>query len=276
MAFSVGTDDVLTDPVLRLVYDFHGERGVALVRRIQQQSRDRNTRREEAANLSGDDSDDDSGSDDEVELNVYDKIEIFLKTNPLQAKAAMQRFFEQYEYNQNRTEENQLQLSCNMEFPPVLNLKKLVYQGRDYTRYIQKQTYAATQNASAEDRDLYNQRIKQERSLVEYQLNRFRDAQKAEVGVTLTCQVPVKNQAVTGTRVQPKWSMVMGGTTNFIYPCVSEMLALAGKNSKDQKHPASIFINAIYQPVPATQITITTNLTNNQSHQVSPMTFQAE
>lgn len=262
---------MLTDPVLRLIYDFHGERGVALVRRIQQQSRDRRRRREEAANLSDNDSDDDSDSDDEMEQTLYDKIEMFLKTNPLQAKAEMQRFFEQYDYDQNLSEQNQVQLSCNMEFPPVLNLKKLVFQGRDYAQYIQKRTMAAAQNSNAQDRELYKQRLKQERSLVDYQLNRFRDTQKAEVGITLTSQVPVKSQAVTGTPVQPKWSMVMGGTTNFVYPSVSEMLQAAGKNTEEQNHPVSMFINAIYQPVPATQITITTNMTNSQSHQVSFM-----
>merc|ERR1711897_100752 len=59
----------------------------------------------------------------------------------------------------------------------------------------------------------------------------------------------------------------MGGTTNFVYPGVSEMLALAGKKT-EANHPVSMFINAIYQPVPATQINITTNMTNSQSHQV--------
>lgn len=273
IAFYFLTDDVLTDPVLRLVYDFHGERGVALVRRIQQQSRDRSRRREEAANLADDGSDGNSDSDDEMELNLYDKIEMFLKTNPLQAKAEMHQFFEQYDYNQNLTEENQVQLSCNMEFPPVLNLKKLVYQGRDYTEYVQKSTYRAAQNAPAEERELYKQRVQKERGLVDYQLNRFRDSQKAEVGMTLTSQIPAKSQAMTGTPVQPKWTMVMGGTTNFVYPGVSEMLALTGKQTEDQKHPVSMFINAIYQPVPATQITITTNVTNNESHQVSFMKY---
>jgi hypothetical protein len=74
---------------------------------------------------------------------------------------------------------------------------------------------------------------------------------------------------MTGTPVQPKWSMVMGGTTHLVYPDVAKVLELAGKKTGDQKHPTSMFVNAIYQPLPETQINLTANMTNDQSHQVS-------
>jgi curved DNA-binding protein CbpA len=257
------TDDVLTDPVLRLAYDYYGENGVRLVRRIQQHRREQKKRKE--ANVD----DESDGEDDEMEANLYDKVERLLSTNPLQARAELQRFFEQHDYHQHLTEQNQVQLACSMEFPPVVNLEKLVYQGRDYVKFVQKRTYASTQGASGEDLEYYKQRIKQEQSIVDYQLNRFRESQKSEVGFTLSSTVPARNPDMTGTRVQPKWSMVMGGTTNLVYPDVAKVLELAGKKKGDQKHPTSMFVNAIYQPLPETQINLTANMTNDQSHQVS-------
>jgi hypothetical protein len=254
---------VLTDPVLRLAYDYYGENGVRLVRRIQQHRREQKKRKE--ANVD----DESDGEDDEMEANLYDKVERLLSTNPLQARAELQRFFEQHDYHQHLTEQNQVQLACSMEFPPVVNLEKLVYQGRDYVKFVQKRTYASTQGASGEDLEYYKQRIKQEQSIVDYQLNRFRESQKSEVGFTLSSTVPARNPDMTGTRVQPKWSMVMGGTTNLVYPDVAKVLELAGKKKGDQKHPTSMFVNAIYQPLPETQINLTANMTNDQSHQVS-------
>lgn len=258
---------MLIDPVLRLAYDYYGEDGVKLIKRIQQHRREQRKRKEEKLDLPDEESDEE---DDDVETNLYDRVEQLLQTNPLQARAEIQRFFEQHDYHQHLTEENQVQLACSMEFPPVVNLKKLVYEGREYVKYVQKRTYASAKGASGEDLEYYKQRIKQEQSLVDYQLNRFRDSQKAEVGFTLSSVVPTQNPAMTGgTPVQPKWSMAMGGTTNLVYPDVAKVLELAGKKQGDQKHPTSVFVNAVYQPLPETQLSLTANMTNDQSHQVS-------
>jgi hypothetical protein len=263
------TDDVLIDPVLRLAYDYYGEPGVSLIKRIQQHRREQRERREEVVAHDEDEEEDD---DDEVKANLYDRVERLLNTNnPLQAREELQRFFEQHDYNQHLTEENQVQLACSMEFPQVIDLKRMVYQGRDYIKYVQKSTYAASQTATSEERQYYQQRLKQEKSLIDYQLNRFRDAQRAEVGFTLSSVASAKNPGTMtgGNRIQPKWSMAMGGSTNLVYPDVAKVMELTGKNDIDQKHPASMFINAVYQPVSETQINLTSNLTNDQSHQVS-------
>lgn len=266
-------DDVLVDPVLRLAYDYYGEDGVQLIKRIQQQRREQKNRKGVVLDIEDDE------EDDEEEMNFYDRVERLLETNPNLAREELQRFFKQHDYHKSLMEGNQVQLACNLEFPPVLNLKKLVYQGRDYIQYVRKSSYAAAQNVSEEEREYYARRIKQEQSLVDYQLNRFRDSQKTSVGFTLSSSVPTRGSVTMtgGTPLRPKWSMAMGGTSNLAFPEVAEVLKLAGKEETDSRHPTSMFINAVYQPVPETQINFTTNLSNNQSHQVrkeqTPISF---
>eukprot|EP00980_Cylindrotheca_fusiformis_P005667 scaffold1184_cov132-Cylindrotheca_fusiformis.AAC.88 len=254
------------DPVLRLAYDYYSDEGVTMVKRIQHHRQEQRRRKKEAMHLSNDESDDE---DDEDAANLYDRIETLLKVNPLEARAELKRFFEQHYYQRNLTDENQVQLACNMEFPPVIDLMKLVYQGRDYVKFVQKRTHASLKGGSREDMEYYKKSLKQEQSLVDYQLTQFRESQKAEVGFTLSSLVPADDPTMTGgTPVQPKWSMAMGGTTNLVYPEVAKVLELAGKKKGEQKHPTSMFVNAVYQPLPETQLNLTANMTNDQSHQV--------
>jgi len=248
-----------------MAYNYYGEDGVALIRRIQQQRRQSHTRREAAVDV--DDDEDDEG-DDNVETNLYERVERLLVTDPIQARKELQRFMDQHDYHQRLLDENQIQLACSMEFPPVVDLKGLFYDGRDYLQYIQKRTFAQ-HGISPEDREYYALRIKEEQRLVDYQINRIRDSQKAAVGFTLASMQPHNASAMTGgTRVQPKWSMAWGASTSLIYPEVTKMVTLAGKEEPEREHPASTFVNMVYQPIPDSQINLTANLSNNQSHQV--------
>jgi hypothetical protein len=233
---------------------------------MQQQRREHKNRKEAAIDIDDDEEEDD---DDEVEANLYERVERLLATNnPLQARVELQRFMEQHDYHQQLTDENQVQLACSMDFPPVMDLKALFFQGRDYLKYSQQSSFAS-RGMPQEERAYYQQRLKAEQGLVDYQINRIRDSQKASVGFTLS-SVPPRNVATMtgGTPLQPKWSMAMGATTNIIYPDVAKVVTLAGKKEQEQKHPASTFVNMVYQPIPDSQINLTANLSNDQSHQV--------
>jgi hypothetical protein len=259
--------DVLIDPVLRLTYDYYGEDGVALIRRIQAQQRDQKNRREAEVAVEDNDSDDDD--DDSMEASLYERVErLIAANNRVQAKYELQRFMEQNDYHEQLTEDNQVHLSCDMEFPPVVDLKRVFYQGRDYLKFYQNNLLRSPRLAG--DREYIQQRLQEEQRLVDYQINRLRDSQKASVGFSLSCTPSTNASANTGgNRVQPKWSVIMGANTGLIYPDVAKIVTLAGKKEEEQKHPASTFINMVYQPIPNSQIFITTNLSNDQSHQVS-------
>jgi hypothetical protein len=265
-------DDILTDPVLRLAYDHYGGEGVDLIRRIRTQREQQNRKAAAAAvdglDEEGDESDDDE-DDDEDESNLYERLERLLSTNPLQAREEFLQFIEQHEYHQRLVEENQVHLSCSLEFPPVIDLKNLFFDGRDYLKMIDSNLSLQSHGLSPEEKAYVKDQIKQERGLVDYQINRIRDSQKAEVGFTLSSvQQPMTN-AITGeTPLQPKWSMTMGGSTNRVYPDVQKIVLLAGKKEKEQDHPASVFVNMLFQPVPDSQIYATANMSNDKSNQV--------
>lgn len=212
---------------------------------------------------------DDEDDDDEVEASLYERVERLLQFNPLEAKRELQRFMEQHDYHENLTELNQVQLACSMDFPPVVDLKSVFFNGRDYLNLVKQQLVTQARQAPPDERKYYQQRLKQEQGLVDYQINRIRDSQKGSVGFTLSSTQPGSVQTMDGTKVQPKWSMAMGASTDLVYPGVAEIVTLAGKEQQEQKHPASTFVNAVYQPVPDSQINLTANLTNDQSHQVS-------
>ena len=59
--------DILIEPVLRLAYDYYGEDGVTLIKRIQAQHRDQKNRKDADVEDSenDDDSDDDDSDDDD-------------------------------------------------------------------------------------------------------------------------------------------------------------------------------------------------------------------
>jgi hypothetical protein len=243
-----------------LTYDYYGEDGVSLIRRIQAQRRDQKNRKDAEVEVEDDDSDDD---DDSIEASLYERVERLLAANKkVQAKYELQRFMEQNDYHDQLTEDNQIHLSCDMEFPPVVDLKKVFYQGRDYLKFYQNNLLRSPRLAG--DQEYLKQKIQEEQRLVDYQINKLRDSQKASVGFSLSCNTG-------GNRVQPKWSVVMGANTGLIYPDVAKVVTLAGKKEEEQKHPALTCINMVYQPIPNSQMFITTNLSNDQSHQVSTL-----
>ena len=210
-----------------------------------------------------------SDEEDEDESNLYERLERLMSTNPIQAREELQEFIEQYEYHQRLVEENQVHLSCSIEFPPVIDLKNLFFDGRDYLKAVEGNLSRQTHGLSAEERAYVKDRIKQERGLVDYQINRVRDSQKAEVGFTLSSvQQPTTNAMTGETPLQPKWSMTMGGSAHRVYPDVQKIVLLAGKKEKEQEHPASVFVNVLFQPVPDSQIYATANMSNDQSNQV--------
>jgi curved DNA-binding protein CbpA len=300
--------DVLIDPVLRLAYDYYGEDGVELVRRVQQQQREQQTRREEQrrnSNVGGDEEDDDDeakdtdyeedcdrdaddADDEERMLNLYEKLEHLLvgQKNVSKARDELDTFMEQHDYQQNLTEDNYVQLGVSMNFPPAVPLKPVLYQGRDYLRYVQKNILSKPP-VDKEERDYFRQRIFQERRLIDYQISQLRSGQKADVGFTLSSVQPPRNnhhqkkQQQNQHPIQPsKWSMAVGCSTNLVYPGVAEIANMAKeieskKQQQDflkiaQKHPVSAFVNTSYTPSPQTQLFGTANLNNdNASHQYS-------
>lgn len=236
-----------------------------MIRRIRRQ-REQQNRKASAVDLEGEESDEES---DEDESNLYERLERLMSTNPVQAREELQQFIEQYEYHQRLVEENQVHLSCSMEFPPVIDLKNVFLDGRDYLKIVESSRSLQTHGLSPEERAYVKDRIKQERGLVDYQINRIRDSQKAEVGFTLSSvQQPTTNAMTGETPLLPKWSMTMGGSTNCVYPDVQKIVLLAGKKEKEQEHPASVFVNVLFQPVPDSQIYATANVSNDLSNQV--------
>lgn len=266
-------DDILIDRVLRLAYDQYGDEGVNLIKRIQQQQREQQTRKEATLDRTTEEEVDDDDDDDDVEASLYDRMEQLLKSNPLEAKRELQRFMEQHDYHENLSEENQVQLACSMDFPPVVDLKSMFLEGRDYLTLAKQRIVAQARQASPEERKYFSQRLQQEQGLVDYQINRIRDAQKGSVGFTLSSNQPRSVGTMSGTKVQPKWSMAIGTSADLVYPGVAEIMVLAGKEKQELEHPASAFVNAVYQPVPDSQINLTANLSNDQSHQVSNSLF---
>ncbi|VEU42938.1 unnamed protein product [Pseudo-nitzschia multistriata] len=304
--------DVLIDPVLRLAYDCYGEDGVELIRKVQQQQRDEKTRREEAAreqeegkddngNANYDDfdeqdddssdyDDDDCDDDDDDAWNLYEKLEhlLVVQKDASGAKEELRKFMEQHDYLQNLTEDNCVHLNLSMTFPPVVPLKPVLYQGRDYLRFVQKKMLSSPP-VDEEEKQYLQQRILQERRLVDYQISQLRSSQKADVGFTLTSVVqPSRNKSTHSDdsdnnnpiRQQPsKWSMAVGCSTDLIYPGVAELTKMAAiakdPKKKDyqtmaEKHPITMFVNTSYQAAPTTQIFGTANLNNdNESHQYS-------
>jgi len=269
--------DILIDPVLRLAYDDFGDDGVELIRRIQQQRREQETRREVNATRRGQDDtddDDDDEDDEEMEASLYTKIERLLKTNHLEAKLELQRFMAQHDYHTHLNEQSQVQLACNVTFPPVIDLKKVYFHGRDYLKYAQQGLVEKARSVPPNERGYYQQRLKQEQGLVDYQINRIRDSQRAVVGFTLSSMQPRKVSSMSGQSVRPKWSMAMGTSVDKRYPGVLEIAKMVGKKKdttttdETRQQSSSVFINTVYQPFPDTQVNLTANLTNDQSHQV--------
>jgi curved DNA-binding protein CbpA len=261
--------DILIDPVLRLAYDDFGDEGVDLIRRIQQHQRDQESGREAQADMKGEEDDEDD-YEEEMEASLYTKLERLLRANPLEAKQELQRFMAQHDYHTTLTDQNQVQLSCNVEFPPVVDLKNVYFHGRDYLKYAQQHLMDQARAAPPDERDYFKQRLKQEKGLVDYQINRIRESQKGSVGFTLSSLQPRKVATMSGQKVRPKWSMAMGTSTEKVYPGVAEIAKLVGKDEKNEKrHSASVFINAVYQPIPDAQVNLTANLSNDHSHQVS-------
>lgn len=259
--------DILIDPVLRLAYDNYGDDGVELIRRVQQQRREQETRREVNSNMAGDSEYEEEEL--EMEASLYTKIERLLQSNPLEARLELERFMAQHDYHSNLTEQDQVQLACSVDFPPVVDLKQALIHGRDYLKYAQQNIVTKARGAPPEDRDYFKQRLKQEQGLVDYQINRIRDSQKGSVGFTLSSLQPRQVRSMTGEKVRPKWSMAIGTSTDKVYPGVAEIAKLVGKQDKNEKqHSASAFINTVYQPVPETQVNLTANLSSDQSHQV--------
>ena len=195
----------------------------------------------------------------------------------------------QYEYQQDLIKDHQVQLSCTLDFPPVVDMKALVYEAQDYLKMVERRIHRIQRRSasSPEEIEYFKHRIQNERRLVDYQLNQFREGQKAEVGISLTSVVPHAASTTAGegggvASLQPKWNMTMGGTANVIYPGIEELMKLAKKTPKKNPvnqgksegldHPASTFVTMLYQPVPDTQVYMTANLSNDSSHQVSGAT----
>lgn len=314
--------EVLIDPVLRLAYDEYGDYGVELVRRVQQQQRDRQTRRDERGNANSngekeednhstddgfdqEEDSDDGGEEEEGVYNLYERLEDLLvgpSSNPSKARKELDAFMEQHDYQRNLTEDNYVHLNLNMTFPPAVPLQPLLYQGRTYLRHVQK---AALSKPPADEleKQYYQQRIRQEQRLVDYQISQLRSGQKADLGFTLSSVQPPRSSTAhrrkgaataTARQLQPsRWSMAIGCSTDLVYPDVAEIDKLAKemkqKNKKErqrkqqqkqqpqqqqeyetehpdelaQKHPVSAFVNTSYTPSPQTQIFATVNLNND-------------
>jgi len=299
--------DVLIDPVLRLTYNEYGEYGVELIRRMQQQKREQKSRRDAAAAAAaeegkpdnsddannnhdgdGDDINDDNyhdhhddyyDGDENDAFNLYERLEhlLVVQKSSSQAKKELQKFMVQHNYQQNLTDDNQVHLNLSLTFPPTVDLKKIIFEGRDRLRHVQRRIVVKSPT-NDEERQYYKQQIMKEKRLVDYQINQLRSSQKADIGFTLSSVQPPRNngnkksantQDVRNHSIQPeKWSMVMGASTDLVYPEVKKVATLAGQEIEDQHHAVSMFINTMYQPIPATQINLTANLSNdNESHQ---------
>jgi len=279
----------------------------------------------------GDDSDyeDNDNDDDENDAYyLYERLEhlLVVQNNAPRAKQELRKFMDQHDYLQNlltgdndddydengnniNKNSNSIHLNLSMTFPPVVPLKPVLYQGRDYLRFVQKNLLTNPPPADLEEKRYFQQKILQEKRLVDYQISQLKSSQKADVGFTLTSVVPPpsskhnKNINTNPVQHQPnKWSMAMGCSTDLIYPGVTELEAMVAKaaaakgpkntssgststTTKDsqqqsvpiaqqqqqqQKHPVSVFVNTSYQAAPTTQIFGTANLnSDNESHQYS-------
>jgi curved DNA-binding protein CbpA len=281
--------DVLIDPVLRLTYDQYGLDGVELMKRLQMQKRQYDIHKEQQQqkqqqaeeNEEEDDDDDDDDDDNYEAFQLYERIEYLIQHNPIQAKEELRKFMEQHDYHEHLSEDNQVNLNLSMEFPPVLHLKSVLQDGKRYLQYTEKRVRSIPV-ANNEEREYIRQRFLQEQRIVDYQFNKIKDSQQAEVGFTLSSTQPRNTAATTVTGVKmipPKWSMAMGASTNLIYPDAVSIIRTMSKHNKskqqqqennnddDQRHPVSLFVNTVYQPIPASQITLTANLSNDDSHQ---------
>ncbi|KAG7354111.1 chaperone protein DnaJ [Nitzschia inconspicua] len=264
--------DVLIDPVLRLTYDHYGDDGVTLLKRLQMEQREHQARKEAAAEMDNeryDDDDDEQEEEEEDDYNLYERLEKLLQSHAyLQARQELQEFMVQHDYHQNLSEENQVHLNLSMRFPSTMDLKKTLYSGKQYLKYAQKRVQDIA-ISNEEEREFYRQRILQERHLIDYQFNKFKDSQKAEVGFTLSSTQPrnITRSMKGRSLIPPKWSMAMGASTTLIYPEVASVMAMVGQKDRKENHPVSIFINTAYQPIPQTQINLTSNLSNDDSHQ---------
>jgi hypothetical protein len=260
--------EVLIDPVLRLTYDHYGEEGVTLLKRLQLQQREQDARKEAAEELKEGEEGDEEEEEDEDAYNLYERLEQLLHAhNYGQAKEELRKFMEQHDYHENLSEENQVHLNLSMEFPPVINLKQLLYNGKKYLQYSEKRIRALPMT-NENDKQYYQQRIVQERRLVDYQFTKIKDSQRGELGFTLSSTQPRNAGAMTGgTPIQPKWSMAMGASTQMVYPHVAKIMEMAGQKDENEHHPVSVFVNTAFQPIPQTQISLTANLSNDDSHQ---------
>jgi curved DNA-binding protein CbpA len=260
--------DILIDPVLRLTYDCYGEEGVTLLRRLQVEQREHEARKEMAVEMEEED-DGDSDEGEEDAYNLYQRLEKMLHGhNYLQARRELHEFMTQHDYQQNMAEVNRVQLKLSMKFPCVIDLENTLYSGKQYLQYAQTQALSIP-HADEEDRSFYRKRILQERQLVDYQFSKFKDSQQAELGFTLSSIQPrsLTRTMTGGNQVSPKWSMAMGANTTLIYPQVASVTALASQKEKEEHHPVSVFVNTTFQPIPQSQINLTANLSNDDSHQ---------
>ncbi|KAL3919626.1 MAG: hypothetical protein SGILL_003662 [Bacillariaceae sp.] len=259
--------EVLIDPVLRLTYDHYGEEGVTLLKRLQMQQREQDARKEATEEMM---EDEEGGEDDEEDdaYNLYERLEKLLQAhNDVQARDELRKFMEQHDYHENLSEENQVHLNLSMEFPPVINLKQLLFNGKQYLQYSEKRIRTVPVT-NQEDKQYYQQRLLQERRLVDYQFTKIKDSQQGEVGFTLSSTQPRNAGAMTGgAPIQPKWSMAMGASTRLMYPHVQKIMEMAGQKDEEEHHPVSVFVNTAFQPIPQTQISLTANLSNDDSHQ---------
>eukprot|EP00934_Nitzschia_sp_Nitz4_P005878 Nitzschia sp. Nitz4//scaffold32_size149145//81247//83638//NITZ4_002884-RA/size149145-augustus-gene-0.51-mRNA-1//-1//CDS//3329548084//5868//frame0 len=260
-------NDILIDPVLRLTYDEFGEEGVTLVKELQQRYRERETRKDAQGQTTLPD-DEDHDDHEQLGATLYHRLEKLLQHNKRDlAVQELRQFMEQHHYDEEMTEHNQVQLNCNMQFPPAVDLTTLFQAGQAHLQQFKRINVQRARGLPREERAEIQEFVMAEGRLLDYQINKIRDTQKATVGFTLSSLQPRTVINHTGEAVPPKWSMAMGASTDYVYPNVAEVAEMAGKKVGPQRHPASTFINTVYQPIPNSQINVTANLSNDQSHQ---------
>ena len=233
---------------------------------MQREQQNRKTAAAAAAQVQDEDSD--SDDDDEAEASLYDRLERLIARDPILAREELTQFMNQHEYHQKLIEDHQVQLSCSMEFPPVIDLRKLYFGGKDYLGRADRNRVNMIRGKSPEEIQYINLRVEQEKRIVDYQIGRIKDSQKAEVGFTLAGMETAMSRAMTGdASLRPKWSMTMGGSANLMYPDVEKIRKIVGKEEHAADDPASLFVNMLYQPIPNSQIYVTANMSNDQTAQ---------
>jgi hypothetical protein len=258
------TDDILTDPVLRLGYDFYGFEGVEIIKRIRMQREQQNRKNAANVELEGESDDDDDGA----EASLYDRLEKLIARDPILAREELTQFMNQHEYHQKLLEDQQVQLSCTLEFPPVIDLRKLYFAGKDYIARADRNRAAMIRGKTPQEIEYINLRVEQEKRIVDYQINRIKDSQKAEVGFTLAGMESSMSRHMTGdVSIRPKWSMTMGGSANLMFADVEKIDKITGQKENAHRDPASLFANILFQPVPDSQVYATANMSNDQSAQ---------